>query len=347
MTSDLTLSAWAADDVRALRTALPHSAIRRLRRFQAQASAPNTLRSYRAQWRRFEAWCAVNDISAKPPVSPILVAAWLSERAEDGSSRSTIAVACAAVAFAHKLARKPFDASDPDLKMTLAGIKRADRRGAHQAAPLRASLIADLLGQPGDELKSLRNRALLSLLYVGALRRSELVGLDYQRLGSGSGVLRLTARAVEITLSTSKRRRAETEKISIPLKSNPRAIVSLKRWIAEAGIGAGEPVIRRIRAYRGVGDRLSEDSVTFVVRAALVDYFNARGATPREAHTLAATYSSHSGRIGFVVAAAEAGASDTAIARLTRHRSLEMVARYSAQAEQLRTAPHHFAGVGL
>jgi hypothetical protein len=58
-------------------------------------------------------------------------------------------------------------------------------------------------------------------------------------------------------------------------------------------------------------------------------------------------YSGHSGRVGLVVAAKEAGAADSDIASTTRHKSLQMIKRYGEAAEQRRRAPHRLPGVGL
>jgi site-specific recombinase XerD len=58
-------------------------------------------------------------------------------------------------------------------------------------------------------------------------------------------------------------------------------------------------------------------------------------------------FSGHSLRIGFSVAAAEAGADIRAIASVTRHKSMAMPARYAQKAEQMRTSPHRLKGVGL
>jgi len=73
----------------------------------------------------------------------------------------------------------------------------------------------------------------------------------------------------------------------------------------------------------------------------------ATGATEAVAERLASGFSGHSGRVGFVVAAKEAGAADTHIAATTRHKSLQMIKRYGEAAEQRKCAPHQLKGVGL
>jgi hypothetical protein len=73
-----------------------------------------------------------------PPVPPAVVAQWLVERADDGASRSTLAVALAAIKFGHRIAGKRFDVADHDLGGR--SPERAVRpcREQRQAAPLRA-----------------------------------------------------------------------------------------------------------------------------------------------------------------------------------------------------------------
>ena len=83
------------------------------------------------------------------------------------------------------------------------------------------------------------------------------------------------------------------------------------------------------------------------LKAAIRRYYLSTGASDDVAQRLASRFSAHSGRVGFVVAAKEAGAADTDIAATTRHRSLAMIKRYGEAAEQRRRAPHRLPGVGL
>jgi len=49
-----------------------------------------------------------------------------------------------------------------------------------------------------------RNAAMLATLYMLALRRSDLVGIDYQKRGDGVAVLRMTDYGLELELLRSK-----------------------------------------------------------------------------------------------------------------------------------------------
>jgi len=103
----------------------------------------------------------------------------------------------------------------------------------------------------------------------------------------------------------------------------------------------------RRRARLASGGRTTGDGVNRTIKAALARFYRSTGADNPTARRLAARYSGHSGRVGFVVAAKEGGAGDSDIASTTRHKSLQMIMRYGEAAEQRRRAPHRLPGVGL
>jgi hypothetical protein len=128
---------------------------------------------------------------------------------------------------------------------------------------------------------------------------------------------------------------------------NPRAFAALERWIEHAQIMPGTALFRRINPRGGIGARITGDGVNRAVKAALVRYYVGTGVSEDKAKRLATRFSGQSGRVGFVVAAKEAGAADTAIAATTRHKSLQMIKPYGETADQLKCAPHQLKGVGL
>ena len=107
------------------------------------------------------------------------------------------------------------------------------------------------------------------------------------------------------------------------------------------------PLFRRINPRGGISGRITADGVNRAIKAAIARYYLATGTDAETAKRLSARYSGHSGRVGFVVAAKEAGAADSDIAATTRHASLHMIKRYGEAAEQRRRAPHRLPGVGL
>jgi hypothetical protein len=135
--------------------------------------------------------------------------------------------------------------------------------------------------------------------------------------------------------------------VAVARSWNPRGFAALERWIAHAEIKPGTPLFRRIHPRGGIGGRITGGGVNRAIKAALARYYRSTGADVVTAERLAARYSGQSGRVGFVVAAKEAGAADSDIAATTRHRSLQMIKRYGEVADQRRRAPHQLKGVGL
>lgn len=78
------------------------------------------------------------------------------------------------------------------------------------------------------------------------MRRSELVGLDWMRLGEGQGFVSVDDNCVTITLATSKASQDEAETIVMPRADMKTAADSLLAWVDHAGVAAGEPVFRGV-----------------------------------------------------------------------------------------------------
>ena len=335
----------------------------RIGRFRAAARAPNTSRAYQTQLDNFAAWAKRRGLSPALPLAPAIVAAWITERAETGStwlaapgersarsdSRSTLMVALAAIKAAHAKLGARFDDRDPALREAIAGVSRVARNEQEQSAPLRSELVRELLAHASPHrLHDVRDAAMLAVLYVFALRRSELEGLDFNERGSGCGTLAITSTSIDLVLYNSKAAQNERVPISIPRLNNPRAVAAIERWLATGKIEPGTPLLRRLTPAGTItASRITGDGISRAIRAAVCRYYIGIGTPLARAKELAAQYSGHSGRIGFIVSAKERGAPDTSIASVTRHKSMEMIKRYGQQAEQHAVAPHRIKGVGV
>ena len=318
--------------------------------------APNTRRAYATQLKLFESWLDAKGFPQPPwrmqasmrkPVAEEVILLWLKERADAGASRSGLNVGYCTLLKAHAVCELAFEPSNR-FKATLAGIRRGIVREERQVAPLRGDLLAAVLDGLGSSVADAREGAMLALLYACALRRSELVGLDFEVRGSGDGVLRLTDEAIEVVLFRSKTETSgRAAPIQVPVEANPKAASAIARWLAVAAINRGAPLFLRFNRGGGLGKRMSDGGVALAVKAALQRHFLKSGLSPEDAKALAATYAGHSGRVGFVVSAKEANASDTDVAVTTRHKSLAMIGRYGKQAEQLKRAVHRIKGVGV
>lgn len=281
------------------------------------------------------------------PVDHGLIAAWLMDKAEAGASVSTVSACIAAVRWAHKQAGHPFERS-PLLDNALDNIRRDFTRAQDQAAPLKAAMLVDMLLTAPATLQGRRDSAMLALLYVFALRRSELVDTHYGPT-PGHNALVITPDALVLTFHRSKTAQDRLETVTTSRADNMRAVGAVERWVREAGIEPGTPLIRSLSPRGTVQpEPLSGPGICQAVRRCVREYFIATGMAEDLATSEAAKYSGHSGRVGFITTAIEAGATHEAVARVSRHRSgSRMIERYSEQADQLRTSPHKLPGVGI
>ena len=175
-----------------------------------------------------------------------------------------------------------------------------------------------------DSLSGIRDKAILLLGFLGAFRRSELSGLDFEdttRYPQG----------IIVTLKHSKTDQEQVgQQVGIPYLKNPNmcAIVALNKWIQEAQITSG-PLFRRIlKNGRLSSHRLSDKSINLLVKK----YIELIG-LPVE------LYGAHSLRHGFATYAALHGVEERLIMKQTRHRSVEMVRHYINEADLFTNNP--------
>lgn len=167
---------------------------------------------------------------------------------------------------------------------------------------------------PEPDLAGHRDRALLLVGFVAALRRSELAALLVDRVNEHPNGLVLT-----IPRSKMNQSGMYTELVVLPRAGNPKRcpVRALDRWLELAAITEG-PVFRRVtKGNRPGAKALNPESINQLVQKAVA-----------RADMKSEDYSAHSLRAGFVTYAHLRGASDRAIAHQTRHRSLATLGQH-------------------
>lgn len=314
-----------------------------------ESDAKNTIETYASQWGMFESWCHERG-HCPLPANPDTVAAFLKSRADDGRAISTLSAGLSAIKRKHRDAGYPFDSDHQGLKRALKTLRKriSMKRSARQAKAIRATELLEVLSELTGSLRDRRDAAMLRLGYIFALRRSELAGLDWQTLGDGGGVLKVSGDDAELTLMTSKTSQDSAQKLVTSRRDNKRAFAEIERWIEVAGIGEGTAIMRSITPMHTASSRrLSNAGVNDALRAVMYRHFLREGATPTSAKKRAAEFSGHSMRVGFIVAAKESGADSVDVSLTSRHKNLEMIAHYSKEADQKRRSAHRIPGVGL
>jgi integrase len=312
------------------------------RSYRAQARGENTVIAYRHAWHRFTAWCEQESRDALP-ASIETVAAWMAALADgqDGRalSQSTVNVHLSAVVSAHRAAGHSFDRKHPLIAETWAGISRAKAKTheKRQARPIMADDLRELLSSLSPKLLAdARDAALLALGWAAALRRSELVGLDWGKRSTGAGSVMIEeGRGLVVALPTSKGSQTEGVSVVIPCEDMPIACEALERWAQAAKLAPGDPVFRSIdKGQRLRPGRLAGRSVARIVKARIRELAQARGKTREEAEELVQQFSGHSMRAGYATTAGAADMASYRIMQHTRHKSHEQVAGYIREGQK-------------
>jgi integrase len=340
--TDLAHSALISLPADAGEIALPEALVERAKDYMAEALSERTREAYGRWWRVFTGWAERHGRQALP-ASPETIAAWLTALADGADTgrplaRASINQALAAVTLAHRNAGHAFDRKHRVISMTWSGISRVKAMVEieRQAAPFLAADVRDLLAILNTKRNiGCRNAALLTLGFGAALRRSELVGLDWQELGTGTGFVRIDERGILITLARSKASQDKAETVVIPRADFTPACEALEAWAARAQLGPGDPIFRAINNRHVIApERLTAHSVSRIVKRAARDIARKRGKSIDEAKELIRRFSGHSLRAGFVTSAAAVDVPPLRIAQHTRHKSLEMVNRYCREADK-------------
>ena len=265
------------------------------------------------------------------------------------ASPSTLRSALSAIKFAHLAAGLSFDTAHPAIRLVLQGIVRSHPKAPRQASPLRREIVQSVIAELEDDVAGRRDAALLALGYCFGRRRSELTQLDYERIGAGSGALRITKTVIELRIIRSKNNaRIEEEIYVVPVQPNKLAVAAIARWIEAAELESGQPLLRRVFKSGRVGPRrLDPQSVALIIKRRLTEYHERHGLGATAARRAVAHFSGHSLRVGLAVASAEAGASVLAIQNALGHKTPVMAARYARAAERAKTSPHLLPGVAL
>lgn len=290
------------------------------RDYLGQAKAANTLRAYQADWRDFSDWCGWHGQAALP-ASAETVALYLSELARQLKA-STIQRRMASIAQAHATAGYESPTKQAVVRNVWQGIRRA--RGtamAGKSPTLTADIRIMVEHLPQGKLIGVRDRALLLLGFAGAMRRSELVGLDVQNVQQTHDGLVVTIRKSKTDQEGAGR------KIGIPYGSHPQTcpVRALQAWLQASGIEEG-PLFRSVNRHgKLVEGRLGDRAVALVVKRAL-----------EAAGKDGATFAGHSLRAGLATSAAMAGVSERSIQEQTGHKSLIILRRYIREGSLFR-----------
>ncbi len=294
--------------------------------------APETKRAYRSDWGRFDGWARSRGLNPEDDHPPA-VAVYLATLADAGKKLSTVDRALSSISFAYLSLGYETPRISPVVRRVMKGVRRTLGREQDRASPILPDDLRRMVetgcktrnpGLAHDErsirrydnstLRAARDRALLTVGFAGAFRRSELSALEWRDIELVDEGLKVTIRKSK----TDQERRGQT--IGLPYGGHLQTcpVRSLMTWKEAMGGDTAEgPIFRAITHTGAMSSRpISPRAIAKIIqRTARAAKVNGR-------------ISGHSLRAGLATAAAKAGKPTHVIMRQTRHKTVEMIMRY-------------------
>lgn len=173
-----------------------HSELAQAAKGYAEASeADNSKRARRADWGVFGRWCAANQVEVLP-ASVETIVGFLTDCSDRGRAVATLRRYLYSIGAAHRLAGEEDPTASEIVKKIMSGISRTRGVVQKQKEALTADLLLQIVGHYGDDSKDVRDRAILLLGLVGAMRRSEICSLDVEDIRRVDDGMLITIRRI-------------------------------------------------------------------------------------------------------------------------------------------------------
>ena len=294
----------------------------RIDRALQDARAENTRRQYRSAWAAWVAWCSEHG-HVTLPADPASVAAYLTQRTEQGAAASTVRAIRAAIGAAHRDAGQSDPTGHDGVRRVLQGVAR-QAAGRGQAQGLTADDCAAILATASIPRRTGRgiesetaaaergavDKVIAGLLFQGGLRRSEAAALrwgDVQDATDGRGIVVYVRRSKTDQDGTAADVRYLKNGCAVALRQ-----LRDRRTVQRSGLRP-EPTDQ---ALGGLNGQSIARRLTAAARAAGIE----------------GRITGHSGRVGLASELTARGASTTETMLAGGWKTARMVAHYSAGA---------------
>jgi len=272
------------------------------------AYSANTIRSYRADFAIFEAWCQQERRSALPATSKTVADFVLAQI--KSAAPATISRRRAAIAKIHRLLKLDSPVNTEEVNLATRTVFRRIGRRQNQALGLTSALKLQLIKACPTDLQGLRDRTLIAVGYDTLCRRAELVQLQIDDLTiqpTGSGTILI--------------KKSKTDKFGEGRLAylSAEAVAHLERWLNAANLKTG-PIFRHVHSGHVWRPGLHASKVASIIKN------RAEKAGIEMAQV--AHLSGHSMRVGAAQDMAAAGIDLGAIMHAGGWKSPHMVMRY-------------------
>jgi site-specific recombinase XerD len=275
----------------------------------------NTIRAYKSDFKDFSNFCKKNSFKSLP-ADPKIVSFYITHLSSI-SKVSTLKRRLASISVVHKIKGFYIDIKHPLIIENFMGIQR--KLGVFQKSkkPILINELKEIIKKiettEKNEIKKIRNKALILVGFAGGFRRSELVNIKLDDL-------EFTKEGLKIFIQRSKTDQSGegmTKAIPYFKDKNFCPVVSIKNWI---------------EIIKNKTNSLIFDISDKMVAVLIKKYLQKAGFDNTK-------YSGHSLRSGFATVAADHGADEKSIMNMTGHKSSSMVRRYIKETNLFKNNP--------
>lgn len=292
--------------------------------YAKHAFAKNTIKNYESDWKNFCLWCEQLSINPLSITSDTLIA-YITTLAEQTYKSSTIQRKISGIVKYCETKNIHINIQDKEFKIVWQGIRRKLGIAKQGKDPILLKDLEEILKHvPKNTAMGIRDRALLMVGWFSAMRRSEIVQLNWEDIT-------FIKEGIIINIRQSKTDKyAEGQKIAILKRRGGCPIKHLRAWrevsadsydkSSNNGSEDKETVFCSVNKGDNItGTRLSAIDVARIVKkwAATVDFDVGKIA-------------GHSLRRGFVTTAVNCGIRNHIIMKTTRHKSSKMIDDYTS-----------------
>jgi site-specific recombinase XerD len=287
------------------------SKVKSVKNYVDNALSDKTSICYASDLRHFAQW------GGRLPSTPKRVASYLADHATK-LTYATLSRRLNGIKHAHTSNgfRSPTDSAL--VRSTMQGIRRVEGCKQRQLAPITVSQLKKMLSF-AEGLSGLRDKAILLLCYMAALKRSQLVSIDVEDLSfSEEGVL--------ITLNVNSEE-GSTRVVAVPYRATACPVRALKVWLKHSKISSG-PVFRSFGKHGNLLGRLCGQSVALITKK----YAEYVGLDSRN-------ISSHSLRVGVLTEASKGGIETWRLCKFTGLKSVSAVIKSIRKVDPFSNSP--------
>ncbi|RZI45096.1 integrase [Rickettsiales endosymbiont of Peranema trichophorum] len=287
----------------------------KMRDYAQHAFAKNTYRNYKSDWKSFCFWCELSKIDPWA-CTPHILSIYITTLAEQNYKVSTIQRKLCAISTYYQYKDINLNLNDREFKAVWQGIRRKLGIAKRGKNPILVKTLKLMLQDiPSNTNIGLRDAALLAFGWSSAMRRSEIVALNWSDIS-------FVDEGVIVTIRQSKTDKfGEGQKIAILYGRHKLTcpVTHLSNWKAISYTAEDQPVFCAVsRGNKVKHSRLSCIDVARIVKK----YIRSIGLDD-------SVFAGHSLRSGLITSASKNSVPDYVIMKHSRHKSAQMIHVYT------------------